>query len=134
MTGYSGTPLAQKLGLKQELINAALHTPQNYPALLPEFHGQRDQKLDGQYDWLHAFYTEAAQLDKELPSLREHLNKTGQLWISWPKKAARAAMPTDLDENIVRELGLQHGLVDVKVAAIDDIWSGLKFVYRLKDR
>ena len=72
------------------------------------------------------------ELGKILPQLKSLLNKNGMLWISWPKKASKVM--TDLDENVVRDIGLQNGLVDVKVCAVDEIWSGLKFVYRLKDR
>ena len=67
-----------------------------------------------------------------MPKLRAAMNANGMLWVSWPKKAA--GVPTDLDENIVREIGLKAGLVDVKVCAVDETWSGLKFVFRLKDR
>ncbi|MCA9998900.1 MAG: hypothetical protein KDE56_24225, partial [Anaerolineales bacterium] len=83
-------------------------------------------------DFIHLFTVSMAELETLLPQLKAALTKDGMLWISWPKKAAKIA--TDLDGNRVRELGLATGLVDVKVAAVDEVWSGLKFVYRREDR
>lgn len=83
-------------------------------------------------DFVHFFTTSRDALAGCLPQLKTALAKSGMLWLSWPKKAS--GVTTDLDGNIVRELGLSHGLVDVKVAAIDPVWSGLKFVYRVQDR
>lgn len=82
--------------------------------------------------FVHFFTKQRTQLQVELPRLKAALEPDGILWLSWPKKAAK--VPTDLDGNVVRELGLASGLVDVKVCAVDATWSGLKFVYRLKDR
>ena len=90
------------------------------------------QTVGGSLDWVHAFYGSRQMLEQELATLKQHLAPAGQLWVSWPKKSS--GVTSDLDENIVRQIGLANGLVDVKVAAIDDTWSGLKFVYRLKDR
>jgi hypothetical protein len=134
MAGYSNTPLPQKLGLKAQPTICLLHAPPFYSQkLLPlSFEGKIVARAVERYEWIQAFYTESASLEADLPMLKEHLTPNGQLWISWPKKAAK--MATDLDENIVREYGLHTGLVDVKVAAVDDIWSGLKFVFRLSDR
>ncbi len=83
-------------------------------------------------DFVHFFTTSRADLVARLPQLKAALAKNGMLWLSWPKKASKVT--TDLDGNVVRELGLAAGLVDVKVAAVDPVWSGLKFVYRLEDR
>jgi len=83
-------------------------------------------------DFIQYFTSQRAGLNADFALLKEALRPTGMLWISWPKRAAK--MPTDLDENIIRAVGLDHGLVDVKVAAVDLTWSGLKFVYRLSDR
>ena len=88
--------------------------------------------LRGEKDYIHLFATRVRDLERRLPTLKRHLSKTGLAWISWPKKAS--GVPTDLDGNVVRRLGLGTGLVDVKVCAVDADWSGLKFVYRLKDR
>lgn len=84
------------------------------------------------YDYIHFFAKTSLELAKAFPDLKNALAKTGMLWLSWPKRSS--GMQTDLDENRVMQIGLNGGLVDIKVAAIDETWSGLKFVYRLKDR
>jgi hypothetical protein len=132
MAGYSNTPLAQKLGLRIDSTNGLLHEPVGYGALLPEYYAAMTKELTGTFDWLQAFYTETELLKREFPQLKEHLARNGQLWISWPKKTS--SLVSDLNENIVQAIGLANGLVDVKVAAIDEQWSALKFVYRLRDR
>lgn len=83
-------------------------------------------------DFAHLFVKERKVFEKDFLKLKDELKKNGMLWISWPKKSSKVA--TDLDENIIRDFGLSHGLVDVKVCAVDEIWSGLKFMYRVKDR
>jgi hypothetical protein len=131
MAGYSGTPLIKKLGLKEDMSCVVLHAPEDYAELL----GRELPNLLSPsiaYEWLQGFYGSADTLEIEFPGLKESLMPAGQLWISWPKKSS--GVTTDLDENVVREIGLAHGLVDVKVASIDDTWSGLKFVYRISDR
>ena len=90
------------------------------------------KKLAGDLDFVHLFTDGRSTLAKEMPKLRDSLKPNGTLWISWPKKSS--GVRTDLDENIVRDIGLKAGLVDVKVCAVDETWSGLKFVFRLKDR
>ncbi len=133
--GYSGKPLAQKLGIKPGQRACALHAPPGYAQLLSAPDGVDWQpELGGPHslDFIHYFSMEAAGLVADFPALKAGLAYDGTLWISWPKKAS--GVQTDLDENVVRELGLQTGLVDVKVAAVDAVWSGLKFVYRLADR
>lgn len=89
-------------------------------------------KLEGLLDFIQFFTKESAELEKQFRALKKSLSPDGMLWVSWPKGAAK--VKTDLNENIVREIGLDHQLVDVKVCAIDEIWSGLKFVFRVKDR
>ncbi len=89
-------------------------------------------ELNGPVDYIHLFTKSKDELQTQFPILKAALAQNGLLWISWPKKASKVT--TDLNENIVREIGLQNGLVDIKVCAVDEIWSGLKFVYRLKDR
>ncbi len=127
--GYSKRPLADKLGLKAGMRVAVINAPEGYPALdAVEVVDLPAEKLD----FIHFFTKSRAELDAQFPKLKAALAVAGTLWISWPKKAAK--IETDLDENIIRETGLAMGLVDVKVAAIDAVWSGLKFVYRLKDR
>jgi len=88
--------------------------------------------LKGPCDFIQFFTTDKSVLDSAFPKLKKNLELAGTLWISWPKGASQ--VKTDLNENVVREIGLSNGLVDVKVCAVDEIWSGLKFVYRLKDR
>ena len=132
--GYSGTPLAKKLGIKPGFTVVALGAPADYSELLepiPEG-AEVATELPASARFVHFFTTERAVLESELPRLKASLEKDGILWVSWPKKAAK--VETDLDGNVVRGLGLAAGLVDVKVCAVDATWSGLKFVYRLKDR
>ena len=132
--GYSGTPLAKKLGIKPGMTVVAQGAPPDYPELLeplPEG-AEVTAELPASASFVHFFTTERAVLEAELPRLKAALEKDGILWVSWPKKAAK--VETDLDGNVVRGLGLDAGLVDVKVCVVDATWSGLKFVYRLTDR
>lgn len=131
MPGYSGTPLAKKLGIKDGFCIRLVEAPAE---VLAELKAALDQCADGKppYDLAMVFIRSKAALEKEFPRAAKQLSPAGMLWISWPKKSSGVA--TDLNENIVREIGLKAGLVDVKVCAITDIWSGLKFVRRLKDR
>lgn len=134
MAGYSGTPLVKKLGIKAGIILYAFNSPVDYfkwLSPLPVDVIVRD-KLSGELDFIHLFVKEFKVFQKQFQIGKNHLKKDGMLWISWPKKSAK--VPTDLDENIIRDFGLKEGLVDVKVCAVDEVWSGLKFVYRTKDR
>jgi hypothetical protein len=132
MFGYSGTPLIKKLGIKPDFRLAFIHEPENYRTLLGDFPAEELSLDAGDLDFIHAFYSERAIFEAEYPALKAALRKNGMLWISWPKKASK--VKTDITEDIIRDYALTHGLVDVKVAAIDDIWSALKLVYRLEDR
>jgi len=127
MAGYSGTPLLKKLGLKPGmkalLLGAAYKAPAGVTVAT---------KPAPSLDFIHLFVKEREELSKQFAGLARALAPAGMLWVSWPKGASKVA--TDLNENIVREIGLKGGLVDVKVCAVDDVWSGLKFVIRLKDR
>ncbi|MEO8393462.1 MAG: DUF3052 domain-containing protein [Chloroflexota bacterium] len=127
--GYSKRPLADKLGIKAGMRVAVIHAPDGYPALDEVEQVELSAKS---LDFIHLFTKSRAELDAQFPKLKAALTPNGILWLSWPKKAAK--VETDLDENIIRDTGLAIGLVDVKVAAVDSVWSGLKFVYRLKDR
>lgn len=98
---------------------------------LPQ-HVEIRQTLKGELDFIHVFVKERSIFEKEFVRCKKHLKKDGMLWVSWPKKSS--GVHTDLDENIIRTIGLEAGLVDVKVCAVDDVWSGLKFVFRIKDR
>ena len=132
--GYSGAPLARKLGLKAGMRAAAIGAPKHYAELLGELPDRVkiSPRLRTDLDFVHAFFREAGDLAAAFPRLKSSLSKSGMLWISWPKKTSSLAR--DLNESIVREIGLDGGLVDVKVCAVDDDWSGLKFVYRVRDR
>jgi hypothetical protein len=132
--GYSGKPLAQKLGIRSGQRLIILDAPDHYAAVLGRLPDGVEQAntLTGQFDFIHIFARERGELDARFPELKAALKQNGMLWVSWPKKVSR--MPTDLNENLIRDIGLSNGLVDVKVAAVDEHWSGLKFVYRLKDR
>ena len=132
--GYSRTPLVNKLGIKPGFKVFFANPPDNLQTLLGELPKNVTllNKPMNPVDYIHLFTKNREELQTQLPILKEALAINGLFWISWPKKAAKVA--TDLDGNIVRDIGLQNGLVDVKVCAVDEIWSGLKFVYRLKDR
>lgn len=132
--GYSRTPLVKKLGIKPGFKVFFANPPDNLQTLLGELPKNLTllNKPMNPVDYIHLFTKNREELQTQLPILKEALAINGLFWISWPKKAAKVA--TDLDGNVVRDIGLQNGLVDVKVCAVDGIWSGLKFVYRLKDR
>lgn len=130
--GYSGTPLHKKLGIKAGDKAWVSGAPNGYELELQkagEFH--LAPKL-ADVDFAHVFTASRAELARDFPKLKSALKPAGMVWVSWPKKSS--GVKTDLDENIVRDLGLKAGLVDVKVCAVDEVWSGLKFVFRLKDR
>jgi hypothetical protein len=133
MAGYSGTPLAKKLGIKGGYRICFVNAPPDFAQEieLPSditFLNRRDKALD-----LILFFARTQrELTKDFSRLADKLVPNGMLWIAWPKKASRVA--TDLSDNVVRRIGLEAGLVDVKVCAVNDVWSGLKFVYRVKDR
>ncbi|KYG75893.1 hypothetical protein AWW68_08675 [Roseivirga spongicola] len=135
MAGYSGTPLLKKLGIKEGFVLQTYHEPSNYwddLGPLPDNAQVSSENQSNEVDSIHYFCKSADTLRAEILQLKSLLKKTGQLWISWPKKSSN--VPTDLSDRIVRHTGLEAGLVDVKVCAIDDIWSALKFVYRLTNR
>lgn len=133
--GYSGTPLAKKLGIKPGTDVVALNSPENYRELLeplPERVSFEAKLRDGEHPFVHYFTTSKNELEEIFPRLREHLAKSGILWVSWPKKSS--GLVTDLTRDVIRGIGLEAGLVDTKICAVDETWSGLKFLYRLIDR
>jgi hypothetical protein len=132
--GYSGTPLPRKLGIKPESRLALFGAPEGFDATLGELPPGVSVRRSarGPLDVMVAFFSERAELERRLPALITALDQAGGLWIAWPKRAS--GLPTDLGDGVVRELGLAAGLVDNKVCAIDATWSGLRFVYRLRDR
>ena len=129
--GYSGTPLAKKLGIKPGHRLMLLEAPDSLALELPDG-VQVVRQARGKADVIVSFHTERAGFARRLPRLRECMEPACGLWIAWPKKASK--VPTDLTENVVRDTGLANALVDNKVAAIDEVWSGLRLVIRLKDR
>jgi hypothetical protein len=134
MAGYSGTPLAKKLGIKEGHRLAFVGAPKDYRVLLGELPRgiTWSDELAGTLDLIQLFAGSRADLEAVFLQAIEHLAMAGALWVSWPKRSSGVA--TDLDENVVRGIGLSLGVVDVKVCAVDETWSGLKFVRRLKDR
>jgi hypothetical protein len=132
MAGYSGTPLVKKLGVKEGHRVALVNAPPDFTldelppgAVLTEGRG-------GPLDVLVVFVGSRAELAKRFGPLAARLRPAGGLWVAWPKRAS--GVPTDLTEDVVREVGLEAGLVDNKVCAVDATWSGLRFVYRIQDR
>jgi len=123
----------QKLGIKDGWAIAILNAPQGYERTL-KLRGdvRRKASAAGSLDFIQFFTDQKRELEDRFAGLARALAPAGMLWISWPKRASGVA--TDLTEDVIRVIGLAHGLVDVKVAAVDDVWSGLKFVRRLKDR
>ncbi len=134
MTGYSGTPLARKLGLKEGFAVALLGAPSGFQrALAPLPPGiSWHARLRPRLDCVVLFAPDLATLRARVAPAAASLRPAGMLWVAWPKKASK--VPTDLTEARVRAHGLAGGLVDVKVCAVDEVWSGLKFVRRLRDR
>jgi hypothetical protein len=134
MPGYSGTPLPKKLGIKPGFRVCLTDAPPEVRAELKTQLAACEMAINGKtpLDFAMVFTKSKARLTKEFKRISGLLAPAGVLWVGWPKKSS--GVPTDLDENIVREIGLAAGLVDVKVCAVTEVWSGLKFVQRLKDR
>jgi hypothetical protein len=134
MAGYSGTPLPKKLGIKEGSRIALVNAPKDFQSELGELPAgvQFIKRPTKSLDIILFFVLNEQALVRDFAKLAAKLVSNGMLWIAWPKKSS--GVKTDLTEDRVRQIGLDAGLVDVKVCAIDDTWSGLKFVYRLKDR
>lgn len=134
MAGYSPRSLADKLGIKPGAVVTALSPPPAYLELLAPVPADVTfvSRLGKRARFIHCFVTRRAELEREFPALAAALADDGMAWVSWPKKAAK--VETDLTEDVVRALGLRAGLVDVKVCAVDEVWSGLKFVRRVAAR
>ena len=133
--GYSGAPLPKKLGVKDGHVVLLDRLPDGLDLGLPPT-ATVVRRLRRGLDVTVTFHTHLATLEQRLPALMSHTVTDGMVWVAWPKQAAakRLGLATDLNDNVVRALGLELGWVDVKVAAIDDTWSGLKLVRRLSDR
>ena len=134
MPGYSGTPLPKKLGMKDGFHVSLIDAPPDVIAELKQSLDKCELASDSKQavDFAMVFTKSSAALTKEFKRISRQLTPAGMLWISWPKKTS--GVPTDLNENLIRAIGLAAGLVDVKVCAVTDVWSGLKLVRRLKDR
>lgn len=134
--GYSKTPLAKKLGIKENFVIQVYNTPKSYTSFFHEFPegvviSKAEQSRES-IDFIHIFATTEEELSNAFAIAKPTLKKNGTLWVSWPKKTSKIA--TEIDKFFVMRYGVENGLVDVKVAAIDSDWSGHKFVYRLKER
>jgi hypothetical protein len=132
--GYSGTPLAKKLGIKNGFHISLVNAPEYYLRLFTDlpadlYFENEDVK---NIDLIHFFTKSRDEYEALLPVLRSRIKPNGIIWISWPKKASKVV--TDIAEDIIRNFALQNGLVDIKVCAVDDVWSGLKLVIPVKDR
>ncbi|HKR12884.1 MAG TPA: hypothetical protein VJT15_12570 [Pyrinomonadaceae bacterium] len=134
MAGYSSTPLPKKLGIKEGSRIAFVNAPENFPRELGELPHDVEIVTRGKkpLDIVLLFVPSERALLRDFEKFAARLVSNGMLWVAWPKKTS--GVTTDLSENLVRQIGLDAGLVDVKVCAIDEVWSGLKFVYRLSQR
>jgi hypothetical protein len=134
VSGYSGTPLARKLGIRAHARLFLQAAPENYPELVaPLPQGvQSVSRIDKRTDLIHLFATRSSALARALGAARRAMREDAVVWVSWPKKAS--AVATDISENGIRALALPLGLVDVKVCAVDETWSGLKLVLRRSER
>ena len=134
MAGYSGTPLAKKLGIKTSanvmLINAPDHYMQLFTDMPADVYFVDDAGI--KKDLVHFFTKSNGELLTNLPLLMKQIKPDGIIWVSWPKKASKVV--TDITEDVIRNFALKIGLVDVKVCAVDEVWSGLKLVIPVKDR
>jgi hypothetical protein len=128
MSDYSGKPLVQKLGIKPGFCIFAVGAPTGYRDTVGKLPAQVTivTRLTGSVDMIHLFATKAASLGDKLRISRDAIKPDGMVWVSWPKKSS--GVPTDLTDHVVRETALSLGLVDIKVCAIDEVWSALKFV------
>ena len=134
MAGYSGTPLPRKLGIKERFRALLVNLPTEVKTELQDALSSCSVVKNGRgpLDFAMLFVKTRAELKKQFPQVAKQLAPAGSLWVSWPKKSSGLAK--DLDENEVRRIGLEAGLVDVKVCAVSEVWSGLKFVVRVKNR
>ena len=134
MAGYSGTPLIKKIGIREGSRVGLVNAPENLIDLLGPLpaDAQIVARLTNNLDVVMLFVCDEVSLRKRFATLADKLVTNGMIWIAWPKKSAK--MKTNLTFEVVQRIGLDCGLVDVKICAVDDVWSGLKFVYRVKDR
>jgi hypothetical protein len=132
-SGYSTTPLAKKLGIKKGMTIRVVHAPGNYFQLFSDFPMEvKMVRTKISKDLVHYFTEKSSELEKDISGLRKEIFPDGIIWVSWPKKSS--GVKTDVTEDIIRSIALSHGLVDIKVCAIDETWSGLKLVVPVKQR
>jgi hypothetical protein len=133
-SGYSGTPLAKKLGIKEGFKIRLINPPEYYSELFTDMPEKisilKDTKT--KKNFIHCFVKQEKELHKNIASLKNEIEPNGIIWISWPKKASKVS--TDITEDVIRNLALANGLVDIKVCAVDEIWSGLKLVIPVRNR
>lgn len=134
-TGYSGTPLTKKLGIKPGFMIKVFAVPDHYFDLFPDWPEDveiiTNPKAES-LDFIHVFTINSQALERLVRKAKPYLKKNGSFWVSWPKGSS--GIPTDINRESIRDFVLKIGLVDVKVAAVDEQWSGLKFMYRKEDR
>ncbi len=132
--GYSGTPLSKKLGIKTGFTVKLVNAPDYYFDLFTDLPGDLNFKDEPgiKYDLIHFFTKQATEYFQITPKLKDEIKPNGMIWISWPKKASKVV--TDLTEDTIRNYAIKIGLVDIKVCAVDDVWSGLKLVIPVADR
>jgi hypothetical protein len=135
MAGYSDTPLVKKLGIKpghQLFVSGEPESYWKWISPLPAGTSVKEKASKPILDFVHLFVKERKQYEKDVLKMKNALKPDGMIWISWPKKSSKVV--TDLDENVIRDFALKNGLVDIKVCAVDEVWSGLKLVIPVKDR
>lgn len=132
--GYSGTPLVKKIGIKAGDKFSVLNAPKNFDqelAPIPEGATEVSSKAKG-LNVVIVFASKAAEMKKQVLAMRDRIEQNGMIWVSWPKKSSK--IPTDITEDVIRDWALKNKLVDVKVCAVNEVWSGLKLVIPVKDR
>ena len=134
MAGYSGTPLPQKLGIKPGLTVVAINPPANYRRLLGQIPDSVtfSERLKSGSSFVHLFTSRRSEMQKKMSILRDKISDNGAIWVSWPKKSS--GISTDVTEDVIREIALPFGFVDIKVCAVDETWSGLKLMIRRENR
>jgi len=130
MAGYSGTPLPQKLGIKPGLMVVTINAPANYRRLLGQIPDSVtfSERLKSGSSFVHLFTSRRSEMQKKMSILRDKISDNGAIWVSWPKKSS--GISTDVTEDVIREIALPLGFVDIKVCAVDETWSGLKLMIR----
>ena len=134
MAGYSGTPLPQKLGIKPGLMVVTINAPANYRRLLGQIPDSVtfSERLKSGSSFVHLFTSRRSEMQKKMSILRDKISDNGAIWVSWPKKSS--GISTNVTEDVIREIALPLGFVDIKVCAVDDTWSGLKLMIRRENR